>query len=629
VFTRVAIRCAEPVEARRIGDDHGQVPARPHHFGVQADGGKPPKLVVYSARLVVHVVDWCDDVDRILGYHDVAKDEPAARPEPGGDAGEQVGLTCTVEVVHGERRHDEVEVALGQRVLKTAHAKIGGEVCGHGSEHLRTLVDADQLCLWVDLEHPAGCLPGADAELEHPLGLNTGGGLGDGILQLVVRRHLLTDRLEIGGRIEVELVTIDSVDHGCSLAGTQQQSEQPFAKPGSLRFEFFVTGLADVALQCLDSCPKLWFVPEQNPGGLPAREPDHLIKWFIGLVVIGVGVNLLGGFVVAQKWDWLPAAVFVAALLVAVPSTGLLRRERYLTTRARRVALLALSGYLAVVVWGSVTGWPLSLMILSVVYLWEVGVMLTWPTLRNRADVDHVAVGAVCLLVGSAFLLLGVGNPVDASTLGMVAGLLVRVALLLLGAAALLLGVAVLLDTWALVRVPFLLFGVAALMGGIAALLDGRTLFGVALLLGPVTALLLGIAFLLDRWTLLGIPFLLGAVTAPLGGVAAMLAGWTLVGVTALLLGVAFLLGGVASFLNGWTLVGVPFVLFGVAALLAGVAAFLGGWTAVGVPFLLLGIAALLSGVALLYRHDSPQRLVAWLSQRVDLLVAVDGDERG
>jgi hypothetical protein len=106
---------------------------------------------------------------------------------------------------------------------------------------------------------------------------------------------------------------------------------------------------------------------------------------------------------------------------------------------------------------------------------------------------------------------------------------------------------------------------------------------------------------------------LVGAIAAPLGGVAALLAGWTLVGVTALLLGVAFLLGSVASFQNGWTLLGVPFLLLGVAALLADLAAFLGGWTQVEVPFLLLGVAALLSGVALLYRPDSPQRLVAWV----------------
>jgi hypothetical protein len=76
-------------------------------------------------------------------------------------------------------------------------------------------------------------------------------------------------------------------------------------------------------------------------------------------------------------------------------------------------------------------------MILSQGYLWEVGVMLMWSTLRSRADLGHVALGTACLFVGSAFLLLGVANPPDASTLGVVAGLLVRVAFLLLVAALL------------------------------------------------------------------------------------------------------------------------------------------------------------------------------------------------
>jgi hypothetical protein len=81
---------------------------------------------------------------------------------------------------------------------------------------------------------------------------------------------------------------------------------------------------------------------------VPARNSDRLIKWFIGVVVIAVGVNLLSGLVVAQKWAWLPPAVFVAALLVAVHSSGLLRPERYCIARA--MAVLALSGYLVVTV---------------------------------------------------------------------------------------------------------------------------------------------------------------------------------------------------------------------------------------------------------------------------------------
>jgi hypothetical protein len=376
------------------------------------------------------------------------------------------------------------------------------------------------------------------------------------------------------------------------------------------------------------SCTTLVGVPEPSPRGVPARDPDRLIKWFIGIGVLGVGVNLLSGFVVEQKWAWLPPAAFVAALLIAMPSTGLLRRERYRTTRARGMALLALTGYLAVTVWGSVTGWPLAVMILSVAYLWEAAVMLMWSTLRSRADLNYVAMGTACLLAGSAFLMLGVANPPQAWTLAMVAGLVVRVAFLLLGVAVLLLGVAFLLDRWSLVGVPFLLFGVAALLGGVAALLDGWTLAGVALLLGLVAALLLGVAFLLDRWTLAGVPFLLGAVAAPLSGVAALLAGLTLMGITFLLLGAAFLLTGVAAFLDGWTLVGVPFLLFGVAGLLGGVAAFLDGWTQVGVTFLLLGLAALLGGVALLHRPELPRGLIAWVTKRDDLPLTAYGDDR-
>jgi hypothetical protein len=343
-----------------------------------------------------------------------------------------------------------------------------------------------------------------------------------------------------------------------------------------------------------------------------------LIEWFIAVVVIAVGVNLLSSFVVAQTWAWLPPAVFVAALLVAVPSTGLLRRERYGTTRAWGMALLALAGYLAVMVWGSVTGWPFAMMILSIAYLWEVGVILTWSTLRSRAGLDHIALGTGCLFVGSAFLLLGIANPLDVQTLGMVEGL-VRVAFLLAGVGALLLTVTVLLDRSTMAGVPFLLLGIAAMLGGVAALLDGWTLVGVALLLGPVTALLLGVAYLLDRWTLLGVPFLLGAVAAPLGGVAALLAGGTMVGVALLFFGVAFLLAGVAALLDGWTLIGVPFLLLGVAALLSGGAALLEGVALVGLALLLLGIAALLGGVALLYCPELPRRLVAWLTKRDDL----------
>jgi hypothetical protein len=74
----------------------------------------------YTPSISVH------DTGRIVRHHKVADHKPPARPEPGGDAGEQVRLTCAVEVVHRQRRHDEVEVALGRCILETAHAQSGG-----------------------------------------------------------------------------------------------------------------------------------------------------------------------------------------------------------------------------------------------------------------------------------------------------------------------------------------------------------------------------------------------------------------------------------------------------------------------------------------------------------------------
>ena len=56
----------------------------------------------------------------------------------------------------------------------------------------------------AEIERPTRRLPCADAEIEHPLGVDTGSGPGDGFLQLVVARQFGTDRLEIAGRVEVE-----------------------------------------------------------------------------------------------------------------------------------------------------------------------------------------------------------------------------------------------------------------------------------------------------------------------------------------------------------------------------------------------------------------------------------------
>jgi hypothetical protein len=103
---------------------------------------------------------WCDDVGRILGYYDVAEHEPSARPEPGGDAGEQVRLYRHHQ--GGARRAPTQRGRSCPRAVgpRDSSRDIGsGDGCGRGNKDLCALVDADQLRLWTDVEHPTGRLP--------------------------------------------------------------------------------------------------------------------------------------------------------------------------------------------------------------------------------------------------------------------------------------------------------------------------------------------------------------------------------------------------------------------------------------------------------------------------------------
>jgi hypothetical protein len=129
---------------------------------------------------------------------------------------------------------------------------------------------------------------------------------------------------------------------------------------------------------------KLCFVPTQSSEGVPAREPNRLIKWLVGAVVLVVGVNLFSRFVVPQKWAWLPAAVLLrrcwslCRVLVFCGGSVMPRRESQGHDCARADVLSGADGV------GIGHRLPLAVMILSLAYLWETGVMLMWPTLRSR-----------------------------------------------------------------------------------------------------------------------------------------------------------------------------------------------------------------------------------------------------
>jgi uncharacterized membrane protein HdeD (DUF308 family) len=362
-------------------------------------------------------------------------------------------------------------------------------------------------------------------------------------------------------------------------------------------------------------------VDEHQTAGQPIHDPDRLIKWFVSVVLVGVGVNLLSGLVAVQKWAWLPPAVFVAVLLVVAPRTGLLRQERHGATRwARSLASLALLGYLAVAVWGSITGWPLLVMILSVAFLWGAGVLLMWSTLRSRRDLEGVAFGTACLLGGSSALLAGVASLLDISTL-------VGVPLLLIGVALLVAAVSELLGK-SLYGVVIVLLGLAILLVAISHLLSKFDLLGIAFLLVGVATLLRGLAHFVKRSALTWVTFVLAGVTGTLLSVALLLNGQKLSGVALLLCAAFYVLGSVGILLDKLALFQVALALPGAAGVLLGAGLLLDGETVLGVTILLAGVALLLGGVASLYRPELARRLAAWLTKRDDA-TSTEIDENG
>jgi hypothetical protein len=68
---------------------------------------------------------------------------------------------------------------------------------------------------------------------------------------------------------------------------------------------------------------------------------------------------------------------------------------------------MAISALLAVAVWRSMTGWPCRDDLVPGLQLGGWGDVHMVDPGKNRADLDHVALGTGGLLVGSAFMLLG------------------------------------------------------------------------------------------------------------------------------------------------------------------------------------------------------------------------------
>ncbi len=125
-----------------------------------------------------------------------------------GDSPEEVVLGLRVQVVHRERRDDEVEWAFGQRILEARETQVGvGKSLARTGQHRLVRVDA-RPALRADARRR---LSRPCPELEHGLGCERVRGRGDGILELLVARDLLGHLGQV--RLGIPLVAAHGADH--------------------------------------------------------------------------------------------------------------------------------------------------------------------------------------------------------------------------------------------------------------------------------------------------------------------------------------------------------------------------------------------------------------------------------
>jgi hypothetical protein len=340
----------------------------------------------------------------------------------------------------------------------------------------------------------------------------------------------------------------------------------------------------------------------------------RVISWFLGVVVVGVIVNLLSSFL-WERPTWLPfaltLALFLTALKVVLP-TGFLRQERQGATNwARVVAVLALAAYLTGAFWGVLTKWPPPPeRILFVMLLWGTGVALMWSILLSRRRVSEVAIGTSVLLVGLASLVMGVVAWLMPDGPDWVIGS----AFLLWGLGSVLYGIGLPLEKATLLGTGFVLIAMGVLPPAVYTLLahiDLVTVIGfwvtvIGFLLLSLGWLLHGAWLLPDRLRTGGLACLLAGVGFLLIGVVAFVNGDPFDGAGLALAGAGLLFCGVwfpgRAVPDRQRPGGLGFLLVGVGALQVGLLRlFNGGWYGLG--FLLIGAAAVLYGVSYLPDH--------------------------
>ena len=216
-----------------VGRDDDEVAPAPGHCRGQTNTLEPDELVGDGARVVVLRAERGDRVLAVLGYDDVCDDKAPARAKARANAPKEPGLFLPAEVMDDQGGDDEVDKALGQRVLDPADAQVDPltvEQSARYSEHLVARVDSDELCPWMVRQQPASGLASASPEFEDCARLDRPRRLGGLLLETVEVGDLGAHALEVPLRIPVELIAHTRSLPARRLGGPRWR-ERAFAAP--------------------------------------------------------------------------------------------------------------------------------------------------------------------------------------------------------------------------------------------------------------------------------------------------------------------------------------------------------------------------------------------------------------
>jgi hypothetical protein len=138
---------------------------------------------------------------------------------------------------------------------------------------------------------------------------------------------------------------------------------------------------------------------------------DRALSIYLGVIVVGVAVNVISTSVQRNVLAWIPAFVFVAVLLAVIPQTGVLRRNRHGgTVLGQLIAVALIIAYVSLAVYGAFTGWHYLAQSTAIACLWGASTALLWRTIIGDSSVAWSAAACCFLLLGTELIAIGIST---------------------------------------------------------------------------------------------------------------------------------------------------------------------------------------------------------------------------